>query len=104
MRKIRNSVPVSSVSIPVPTPVVPPSVGVTVQPLAINLNDAARLAGVPAFTLREAVGNGSLTAKKAGRHYIIRIADLQRWIDSLDAVPPQPCFVRRAEARKEAAA
>jgi excisionase family DNA binding protein len=78
----------------------PPAVSVIGQPLAVNITDAARLVGVPAFTVREAIGNGSLTAKKIGRHYIIRVADLKRWIDSLDAVPTIPCFVKRAEARR----
>jgi hypothetical protein len=62
------------------------------------------MAGVSPFTLREAVGNGSLAAKRAGRTYIIRIADLQRWVDSLDAAPLVPCFVRRQKQREGRAA
>ena len=96
----KNSISATVVTSAVPA--VPPAVNVAVQPLALNINDAAHLAGVPAFTVREAIGNGSLAAKKAGRHYIIRVADLQRWIDSLDAVSPQPCFVKRDEARRAA--
>jgi len=81
-------------------PVAPQTVDVAVQPLAVNISDAGRLVGVPAFTVREAIGNGSLPANKIGRHYIIKVAGLQHWIDSLDAVPTIPCFVKRAEARR----
>jgi excisionase family DNA binding protein len=83
-------------------PVAPSSINIF-QPLAVDLKGAAQLAGVSPFTVREAVGNGSLAAKRAGRTYIIRIADLQKWIDSLAAAPLVPCFVKRAEARKAAA-
>jgi excisionase family DNA binding protein len=94
----------ATVSPVVPVPATPPAVSVAVQPLALNINDAAKLVGVRPFTLREAIGSGSLAAKQAGRTYIIRLDDLNHWIDSLNAVPLQPCFVKRQQQREAGAA
>jgi hypothetical protein len=64
------------------------AVSVSVQPLALNLQDAARAIGVPRWTLREAVMLGTLRAKRAGRSHVVLLSDLHRWLDSLDDVEP----------------
>jgi len=78
-----------------------PAVQVTIEPLAVDIGTAARLAGVPAWTVREGILKGDLLAKKGGRQHIIQITELQRWIASLDDVEPStaPSIVARSEAR-----
>ena len=79
----------------------PPSVSVVVEPLAVNVQDAARLVGTPSWTIREAVMLGTLRAKKAGRSHIVLLSDLRRWLDSLDDVEPSvaPSIIARRHAR-----
>ena len=78
-----------------------PGVNVSVEPLALNVQDAARLVGTPSWTLREAIMLGTLRAKKAGRAHVVPLADLQRWLDSLDDVEPSvaPSIIARRDAR-----
>jgi excisionase family DNA binding protein len=90
MKTVRNSAPATPAS----------SILNVLQPVSVDLKGAAQLTGVSVFTVREAVGNGSLAAKRAGRSYVIKVGDLQRWIDSLDAAPLVPCFVRRQQQRE----
>lgn len=83
-------------------------VAVTVQPLALNYSDAARIAGAPIWTVREAVMVGALKAKKAGRSHIILVSELQKWLESLQDVKPSvaPSIVarRKTKPRETAAA
>jgi len=83
-----------------------PAVSITVQPIALNLTDAARGIGVPSWTLRESVMLGKLRAKKAGRAHIVLLSDLQRWAESLDDVEPStaPSLIARQAARNGGAA
>jgi hypothetical protein len=75
--------------LPIATPLVSPStVSVVAHPLALNVKDAAKLVGVPEWTLREGILLGRLDAKKCGRTHVVLTRDLQRWLDSLDAVKP----------------
>jgi excisionase family DNA binding protein len=70
-------------------------VSVSLQPLAMNVQDAARIVDVPTFHLRECIGNGSLRARRAGRTYVVTLRDLEQWLESLDEVEPSPCFLKR---------
>jgi hypothetical protein len=54
-----------------------PAVTVSLEPIAMNLNDAAKAVGVPVWTLREAVMVGDLRAKKAGRRHVIETAEVR---------------------------
>jgi hypothetical protein len=67
---------------------VPESVQVFLQPRSVNLADASKYAGVSQWTLSEAIMNGSLPAKWAGRARIVLVKDLNDWLDSLDTVRP----------------
>lgn len=64
----------------------PAEVQVSLPPLAVNIPDAARLVGCPEWTLHEAIRAGRLTAKRAGRTYIILIPELQKFIAGLETV------------------
>jgi hypothetical protein len=88
--------------IPIAPPVItPPAVQVSAEPLAVNVDTAAQLAGVPAWTVNEAILTGNLKAKHAGRQRIIPLHELQTWIASLDDVEPSaaPSILKRVEAR-----
>ena len=82
-------------------PVLEQGVQIRIQPLAVDIETAGRLAGVPSWTVRESILKGDLLAKKGGRQHIIQITELQRWIASLDDVEPStaPSIVARSEAR-----
>jgi hypothetical protein len=83
-----------------------PAVSIAVQPIALNLIDAAKVSGVPSWTLRESVMLGKLRAKKAGRSHIVLLSDLQRWAESLDDVEPStaPILLARQASRNGGAA
>ena len=66
--------------------VCPPAVSITIQPLSLNLLDASKLVGVSSWTLREAVLQGGLKAKRAGRMNVVLLRDLQDWLERLDDV------------------
>jgi excisionase family DNA binding protein len=51
--------------------------------LAYTLTDAAAAVGLSERTLRDAIGEGSLTAHYSGRKPLIRPADLEAWLESL---------------------
>jgi hypothetical protein len=79
----------ASPALPIDTPLVcPPAISITIQPLALSINDASKLIGVPSWTLRQSVMLGELRAKKAGRMHVVLLADLQRWTESLADVEP----------------
>jgi hypothetical protein len=65
-----------------------PSVQIYLQPRSLNLADASRYAGVSQWTLSEAIMNGDLPAKWAGRSRIVLVTDLNSWLNSLDTVQP----------------
>lgn len=79
-----------------------PAVSITIQPIALNLIDAARLIGVPSWTLRESILLGNLRAKKAGRTHVVLLADLQNWAESLEDVEPSsaPSLLARKGANR----
>jgi excisionase family DNA binding protein len=101
-KKTVPEVPIARTASIIPTPVISqPAVQVAAEPLAVNVETAARLAGVPAWTVNEAILTGSLKAKHAGRQRIIPFRELQTWIASLDDVEPStaPSILKRVEAR-----
>jgi hypothetical protein len=71
-----------------PVNVEPPSVAVSIEPVALSLSDAARACGLPEWTLNEAILTGSLKAKKPGRERIVLVSELRRWLVSFDNVEP----------------
>ena len=83
----------SATATPKATPIVTPSpapdgVQVFLQPRSLNLADASKYAGVPQWTLSEAIMTGNLPAKWAGRNRIVLVRDVDAWLDSLDNVEP----------------
>lgn len=86
----------------IPLPVASaPVVSVTIEPLALSLSDAARVAGLPVWTLREAIMVGTLRAKHGGRNHVVLLHDLRTWLDALDDVAPStaPSILVRQQAR-----
>lgn len=49
-------------------------------PLAVGLDDAARLVGLSRFTLRRRIRAGQLRALRVGNRYIVALRELERWI------------------------
>lgn len=70
-----------------PVPAIPteaPVVQVGIQPLALSVADAARVVGCAEFTIADAIRAGRLSAKKAGRHYVILLPELENWLRNLE--------------------
>lgn len=61
-----------------------PAVQVSIQPLALSVADAARVVGCAEFTIADAIRAGRLSAKKAGRHYVVLLPELENWLKNLD--------------------
>lgn len=55
----------------------------SVEPLALPIDDAAVAAGVTRTRIYEAIARQELTARKPGRGTIIEVPELRRWIQSL---------------------
>jgi hypothetical protein len=55
----------------------------SVEPLALPIDDAAVAAGVSRTRIYEAIARQELTARKPGRGTIIEVPELRRWIQSL---------------------
>lgn len=70
--------------------------GTPVSPLAYGIADAVRASGVSRTRLYEALTNGDLAARKAGRRTLIEADELRRWIAS------QPRAEFRAAPQKAA--
>ena len=48
------------------------------EPIAVGIEDAAKLVGLSKFTIRAYVRRGWLTATRCGRRIIIPMAELER--------------------------
>lgn len=85
-----------------PTEKSPQAVSVATPPLALNIQDAARVCGVPPWTIRQSIFLGELRAKHAGRAHIILLCDLEIWLDSLSDVAPSsaPSILARKKVRE----
>ena len=59
------------------------TIAVSVEPLALPIDDAAVAAGVTRTRIYEAISKQELTARKPGRGTIIEVPELRRWIQSL---------------------
>ncbi len=57
-------------------------------PLAVGLDDAARLVGLSRFTLRRRIRAGQLRALRVGNRYIISMSELKRFVNGGPCVPP----------------
>jgi excisionase family DNA binding protein len=51
--------------------------------LGFNPDEAARSAGVSRTRIFEAIRDGTLTARKAGKQTVIEVNELQRWVRCL---------------------
>jgi hypothetical protein len=58
------------------------------QPLAVNITDAAALTSISATKLDEAIRAGTLPVRHYGNRLVIRVADLEKWIDSFPVGRP----------------
>lgn len=57
-------------------------------PIAVTIPDAVKVSGLSRSRLYEALRNGSLSARKAGRRTLIGFSDLQAYLASLPAYQP----------------
>jgi excisionase family DNA binding protein len=57
--------------------------GRAVPRLGLSPDEAATSAGVSRTRIFEAIRNGTLTARKAGKSTVIEIDELRRWVSSL---------------------
>ena len=57
--------------------------------LAFTVSEAARRAGVGRSSLYEAIARGELPLRKFGKRSLIRVADLQTWLDGLPTAKPK---------------
>ena len=53
-----------------------------IEPLAIPINEAARLGGVGRSTIYNEIANGNLKVRKVGRRTIVAMEDLRAWLAS----------------------
>jgi excisionase family DNA binding protein len=66
--------------------------GRAIPRLGLNPDEAATAAGVSRTRIFEAIRDGTLTARKAGKSTIIEPDELQRWVRSLPTrgrIPPE---------------
>ncbi len=54
-------------------------------PIAVDLNDAARLLGVSFKTTRREIGRGNLKALRIGRVWRARVAEIDSYLKRLEA-------------------
>lgn len=60
------------------------------QPLAVNIADAAALTSISATKLDEAIRAGTLPVRHYGNRLVIRVTDLEKWVDSFPVGRPAP--------------
>jgi hypothetical protein len=60
------------------------------QPLAVNIAAAAAMTSISATKLDEAIRAGTLPARHYGNRLVIRVADLEKWVDSFPEGRPAP--------------
>jgi excisionase family DNA binding protein len=58
-------------------------------PLALGIAEACAMLGVGRTTVYSLIKAGSLRAVKVGRRTVILSADLQRYAETLPAIPPR---------------
>jgi excisionase family DNA binding protein len=59
------------------------------SPLAYSIAEACAIARAGRTAIYEAIGNGTLTARKRGRKTLILPADLQRWVEGHPTINPK---------------
>jgi len=52
-------------------------------PIAVTIPEAVRFTGISRSSLYEAMKRGDLPARKAGRRTLIRLVDLEHYVESL---------------------
>ena len=58
----------------------------TLAPLCLSIPEACRVAGIGRTGLYKAIGDGSLTVRKAGRRTLVPVDSLKQWLASLPEV------------------
>lgn len=56
--------------------------------IAVTINDACRITGLGRSKIYEEINAGRLPVRKAGQRTLIRVSDLQAYIDALPAGGP----------------
>jgi len=59
----------------------PPSIR-TNPPLRLTIDEASAYTTVAPITIRRALSSGKLRSARLGRRHIIKLSELDRWIDS----------------------
>lgn len=54
----------------------------TTSPIAVGPMEAARLAGVGRTMLYQAIASGDLRSLKIGRRRLIKLSELEAWLDA----------------------
>jgi excisionase family DNA binding protein len=60
-----------------------PEATFALTPIAVSIENAPQIVGVSRTRIFEAIRNGDLSARKAGRSTIIETDELKRWVRSL---------------------
>ncbi len=73
------------------------------EPLAVDIREAARLLSLSPRTIRRAIHQGRLRAVRVGRRLLIPVAELGRLMETDasagdSAIPPEPARCEEAEA------
>lgn len=60
----------------------------TVQKIALNIEEAAEATGYSVDTIRRAIRNNSLTARYANTKPVVLVSELTDWLESLPTESP----------------
>jgi excisionase family DNA binding protein len=65
------------------------STKLTISPLAVTIDDAARISARNRRRIYDAIKNGDLPALKDGRATLILMSDIEKWLGNLPRIAPR---------------